>query len=165
MLFFFIHITCLKSRFSFNFCSKRHKAQRCVFEELFAERNANNGDAPKDSAAKSGESDFPTEQHYPKDVEEGVPEADASVTYILFKRGKDESGNFETLNSRRNTNYGDAKKDPRKSPFEPKQKSAENHPKDISYSFHFINLSIKIQYTYYNAFIFLLVFSFDNSIS
>ena len=161
----FIHITCLKSRFSFNFRSERNKAQRRIFKELFAERNTNNGDAPKNSAAKSRKGDFPTENHYPKNVEECVAKADASVADILFKRCKDESGNFKTLNSGGNTYDGNAKEKSRKNPFEPKQKSSEYHPKDVSYCFHFINLSIKIQYTYNNAFNFLLLFSFGNSIS
>ena len=118
-----------------NFCAKGKKTYCRKFKELFAERNSDDGYAPENSAAKSGKSNFPTENNNPKDVEKGASKTEVFADDFLFKRKGAKSGNFKTLNSRGNSDYAYAKENTRKSPFQPKDKSAENEPKKVSQSF------------------------------
>ena len=120
---------------SYSFCSKRKKAHCRKFEKLFSERNSNNCYAPENSAAKSGKGNFPAENNYPKNVKKCVPESDGFMLDFFFERKGTKPRNFKTLNSRGNSDYAYAKENTRKSPFQPKDKSAENEPKKVSQSF------------------------------
>jgi hypothetical protein len=121
---------------SYSFCSKREKAHCRKLEKLFSERDSHNGNAPENSAAESGERNFPAENDYPKDVEKSVSETDGFVLNFLFERKGAKPRNFKTLNSRGNSDYAYAKEKTRSGPFQPEKKSAENEPKKVSQSFH-----------------------------
>lgn len=118
-----------------NFCSKRKKAYCRKLEKLFSERNSHNGYAPDNSAAESGERNFPTENNYPKNVEKGVSETDGFALDFFFERKSANPRNFKTLNSRGNSDYAYAKEKTRSGPFQPENKPAENEPKKVSQSF------------------------------
>lgn len=123
---------------SYRFCSEREKAYCRKLKELFSEWNSDNGDAPEKTGNKRGQRNFPTEDHYPENVEKSVPEADGFMDNFFFKRQRAEPRNFKTLNSRRNSHNRYAKENSRQNPFQPKKKSAEKEPEDISQSFHLI---------------------------
>ena len=122
-----------------NFCAKGEKTYCRKFKELFAERNSDNGYAPENTAAKSGKGNLPTKNNDPKDVEKGASKAEVFPNNFFFERKSAKSGNFKTLNSRGNSDYAYAKEKTRKSPFQPKDKSAENEPKKVSQSFQKIH--------------------------
>lgn len=124
-------------------CSKREKAYCRKLEELLSERDSHNGYAPNGTANKGGKSNFPTENDYPKDVEKRVSEFDIFVNNLFAKRRKAKPRNFKTLNAKRNPDDSYAKQNPRKNPFKPKQKSAEDYPEDVSQSFHNVQPFIK----------------------
>jgi hypothetical protein len=119
-----------------SFCSEGKKAHGRKFEELFSERDTDNGQAPKNSAAKSGERDFPAENDYPEDVKKSASEAGALADDFLPEGKGAKPRNFKTLNSRGNSDYAYAKEKTRSGPFQPEKKSAENEPKKVSQSFH-----------------------------
>ena len=127
-----------KNLCSYRFCSERKKAYCRKFKELFSEGDSDNGDAPEKTGNKRGQRNFPTEDHYPENVEKSVPEADGFMDNFFFKRQRAEPRNFKTLNSRRNSHNRYAKENSRQNPFKPKKKSAEKEPEDISQSFHLI---------------------------
>ena len=115
-----------------SFCSEGEKAHGGKFEKLFAEGDSYDGDAPEDSGNKGSEGDFPAENDYPEDIEKSVAEGRRLMHDFLFERKCAEPRYFKTLDSRRKTDYGYAKEDSRKNPFEPEDKSAENEPENIS---------------------------------
>jgi hypothetical protein len=119
-----------------NFCSKGEKAHCRKFEKLFSERDTDNGQAPKNSAAKSGKGNFPTENDYPENVEKGASKAGFSPIDLFFKRKSADTRDFETLDPGRNTDDSYAKQKPGKEPFSPEEKAPENEPEDVSKSFH-----------------------------
>ena len=81
---------------------------------------------------------IPTENDYPENVEKSVSKADGFMDNFFFERQRAEPRNFKTLNSCRNSHNRYAKENSRQNPFQPKSKSAEKEPEDISQSFHLI---------------------------
>ena len=118
--------------FPYCLCSKGEKAYCRKFEKLFSKRNSNDGDAPENSGKKRGKRNFPTENDYPENIEKCVSKTYRFMDNFLFERKGAKPCNFKTLDSGRKPDYRYAKENSREDPFEPKGKSAENEPKNVT---------------------------------
>jgi len=113
-------------------CAKGKKTYCRKLKELFSERDTDYRYAPDAAAYKSGKGYLPAENNYPDNIEKRIAEFYALMGNFFSKRSNTYSGDFKTLDTEGNPDYGQTKKDARADPFQPEKKSAEDKPKDIS---------------------------------
>lgn len=118
-----------------HFCAERRQRQTGNLEKLFAEGNADDGDAPDNSAQQIAQSHGDAEEKNPDDIGNQGRRA-ATVNDILLEGTEGQTGKFEALASVRNPDDGDAPDQPGKPPRQSAQEPAEDEPENIADCFH-----------------------------